>query len=289
MKVLVLGGDGMLGHRVYLHLRDSFDVRCTLRGADPESRRFFEACRGHNYFAVDVRSAERLAEVIADFRPDVVVNCVGIVKQRDDVSDRTLALEINSLLPHRLAALCGISNTRLIHISTDCVFSGIRGGYAESDTADATDIYGRTKYLGEVDAEHCITLRTSIIGRELKNRRSLVEWFLAQAGTVKGFRNAVFSGFTTSELSRVIERVIKSESSPSGLWHVSSEPIDKFSLLQMLKSAFDKEIVIHEDSDFKIDRSLESSRFRRQFSYQPPSWQDMVDELSQTKLIDAEY
>jgi len=289
MKVLVLGGDGMLGHRVYLHLRDSFDVRCTLRGADPESRKFFEACGGKNYFALDVRSGERLAEVIADFRPDVVVNCIGIVKQRDDVSDRTLALEINSLLPHRLAALCGISNTRLIHISTDCVFSGIQGGYTELDTADATDVYGRTKYLGEVDAENCITLRTSIIGRELKNRRSLVEWFLAQSGTVKGFRNAVFSGFTTNELSRVIERVIRSESLPGGIWHVSSEPIDKFSLLQMLSSAFGKDIIIQEEREFVIDRSLESSNFRRQFSYQPPSWQDMVQELSQTKLIDMEY
>lgn len=280
MKILILGGDGMLGHRLYLTLRKTHDTRCTLRGSDKRSRAFFEANPGHNYFGVELGSLNGVEEIVGEFRPDVVVNCIGIVKQRSAAKDITQSLLINSLLPHRLALLCKIASARLIHISTDCVFDGNNGNYTEADSSDAEDIYGKTKFLGEVHEPHCLTLRTSIIGLELKNKSSLVEWFLAQTGSVNGFQNAVFSGFTTNELSRVIENLIINHPTANGLWHLSAEIIDKYRLLELLKASFKKDIEIIPDKTLVIDRSLNSDRFRNEFQYSPPAWETMIEQMA---------
>jgi dTDP-4-dehydrorhamnose reductase len=167
----------------------------------------------------------------------------------------------------------------LIHLSTDCVFSGKKGNYSECDNADAEDLYGRTKLLGEVIEKHCLTLRTSMIGPELHRNNSLLEWFLAQKGTVKGFKRAIFSGFTTFELSRIIERLLVEYPTSHGLYHVSADSISKHDLLSMIKQKMNLSVHIDPDTDFTCNRSLDSSRFRRDFKYIPPSWPDMVDEL----------
>lgn len=279
MRILVLGGDGMLGHRLLRQLRPGHDVRCTLRQDAAAYAGYGLFPPESAYFGIDVRSLERLTEVFADFRPEAVVNAVGIVKQRASASDAIPSLEINSLLPHRLSVLCRGAGARLVHLSTDCVFSGAQGMYRDDQPSDARDLYGKSKYLGEVGDPGCITLRTSIIGPELSRKSGLLEWFLAQRGTIRGFRRAVFSGFTTAELSRLIERLLARDPAPSGVWQASAEPINKYDLLVGIRDRLGRDVEIVPDDDFHCDRSLDSSRFRAEFGYQPPSWDAMLDEL----------
>jgi dTDP-4-dehydrorhamnose reductase len=280
MKILILGGDGMLGHQLLKLLRERHEVKVTLR-------REFSAYSGSKLFSpqnaaagVDVRATDKLLAALSDFRADAVVNAVGIVKQRSDGLDVIPNLEINALLPHRLALICRAIGSRLIHISTDCVFSGNRGQYREDDTPDPVDIYGHSKLLGEVTQRGVITLRTSIIGRSLYGNASLIDWFLRQQGRISGYRNAIFSGFTTKEVSRVIATLLEQHSSASGLYHLSSSAISKYDLLVRLRDRLGRSTEIVPDDSVRIDRSLDSTRFRSEFAYTPPSWDRMLEELA---------
>jgi dTDP-4-dehydrorhamnose reductase len=279
VRILILGGDGMLGHQLLKTLAPRHEVRVTLR-QDPET---YASCQLFNpdnaYTGIDVRSLERLMEVLADFRPEAVINAVGIVKQRPTAKESIPSLEINSLLPHRLAVLCKAVGARLIHLSTDCIFSGKKGNYQENDPSDAEDLYGKTKFLGETQDSHCLTLRTSIIGRELSRHKSLLEWFLAQSGTVKGFTKAIYTGFTTLEMSRIIENMLVNYPQASGVYQVSSDPINKYDLLLLFREKLGHKIEIIPDDSFCCDRSLDSTRFREEFSYTPPTWEAMIEEL----------
>lgn len=270
MRILVLGADGMLGHELVHQLTPWAEVAATTR-------------RGvGRYGGVDARRPDSVVGVLADFRPDAVVNAVGLVKQLPDGQSHLAALEVNALWPHRLAALCRVAGARLVHVSTDCVFSGERGGYTEDDVADARDVYGRTKLLGEVVDGSALTLRTSIIGLERGSRRSLVEWFLAQSGQVKGYRRAIYSGVTTMELTRVVRLLLEDFPELHGLWHVASQPIDKYDLLSRLARALgraDAELV--PDDEVVIDRSLRADRLREASGYQAPSWDHMLTELTE--------
>jgi len=278
MRILILGGSGMLGHALLQTLTSGHDVRATLHHPLAHYRQWPLFHAENSFDNVDVRAPEALARTFGQFQPQAVLNCVGVVKQRHD-ADVLETIEINAAVPHRLAQLCRDAGARLIHLSTDCIFSGRRGMYSEADTADAEDLYGRTKYLGELHAPHCVTLRTSFIGRELSGRLGLLEWFLAQEGPVKGFRRAIFSGFTALELCRIIERLLTQFPAASGVYHVSSAPIDKCTLLHLLRDHFGVKIDIRGDDAVVVDRSLDSSRFRREFGYRPPAWADMVKEL----------
>jgi dTDP-4-dehydrorhamnose reductase len=235
--------------------------------------------RENAYDAVDIRSLERLVDVMADLRPQAVINAVGIVKQRPDAKESIPSLEINALLPHRLAMLCKGIGARLIHLSTDCVFSGKKGNYLESDPSDAEDLYGKTKFLGEVHESNSLTLRTSIIGRELSRHKSLLDWFLSQKGKVNGFTNAIYTGFTTLEMSRIIEKMLLEYPDAAGVYQVSSDPINKYELLLLFREKLGHDIEIIADDTFRCDRSLDSTRFRADFNYTPPSWPDMIEEL----------
>jgi dTDP-4-dehydrorhamnose reductase len=279
MRILVLGGDGMLGHQLFSHLRNSHDVKVTLRQNLNFYKGFGIFTTENSYSGVDVLSVYKMLEIMAEFQPDAVVNAIGIIKQRNSAKESIPSIEINSLFPHRLALICKTGNAKLIHLSTDCVFSGKKGNYREGDIADADDLYGRTKFLGEVSEKYCMTLRTSMIGPELHRNKSLLEWFLAQKGTVKGFKRAIFSGFTTFELSRIIERLIVEYPTSHGLYHVSADHISKYDLLSMIKQKMNLSVHIESDTDFTCDRSLDSSRFKHDFQYSPPSWADMVNEL----------
>ncbi|HUF20672.1 MAG TPA: SDR family oxidoreductase [Burkholderiales bacterium] len=281
MRILILGGDGMLGHRLLRHLQPRHDVRVTLRqglGTYAASGLFRH---GNSYPGVDVRSTDQLMDAVADFEPEAMVNCVGIVKQRDEARASLPSIQINALLPHRLALVARAARCRLVHLSTDCVFSGRKGGYTENDIADAEDLYGRSKLLGEVAEPGCITLRTSIIGPELSRKTGLLEWFMAQRGKkIPGFRRAIYSGFTTLEMSRIIEKLLVEHPQASGLYHVSSEPISKYDLLQKVNAALKLGTTIDPQDEFVCDRSLDSSRFREEFSYRPPAWDAMISELA---------
>lgn len=276
MNVLVLGVTGMLGSAVFKTLANEHEVYGTVRSHSAASF-FSDTLRPNIIAGVDVLNPDALLALLADVKPDVVVNCVGLIKQLPNAKDPLVALPLNAMFPHRLARLCGLQGSRLIHISTDCVFSGNKGMYTELDESDAKDLYGKSKYIGELhDYAHCVTLRTSIIGHELNSNASLVDWFLSQEGQVKGFSRAVFSGLPTAELARVISEYVLPNPELSGLFHVSAEPIDKCSLLNLVKDVYNKKIEITPDNRVVIDRSLDSSRFREATGFQSKNWPELI-------------
>lgn len=281
MRILILGGAGMFGHRLLHHLRPRHDVRVTVRRrlGDPSLDPLFH--EGIAFHGVHMSALDRLIEVMAEFRPEVVINCIGIVKQRPEATDTRLSLEVNALLPHRLLDLCRATGTRLVHLSTDCVFSGAKGSYTEDDPCDVSDVYGLTKYLGEVRDPPALTIRSSIIGLELEHKAGLVEWFLAQRGEVPGFTRAMYSGLTTAAMSRLVEFLLVERPDLSGLWHVASSPISKFDLLEQLSARLERQDVTLVPSDqFVCLRDLDASRFCLETGWTAPSWSDMLDELA---------
>ena len=281
MRILIFGGDGMLGHRLLRHFGSRHETRVTLRRPLADYARFGLFTRHNAFDETEARDARRVAAVVSAFRPDAVVNAVGIVKQREDAGEADLSNQVNALFPQRLATLCRARSARLVHISTDCVFSGEKGNYAETDRPDPVDLYGETKLRGEVSAPGAITLRTSMIGLELARKTGLVEWFLAQKGKkIRGYRKAIFSGFITAELARLIEKLLIRYPDAHGLYHASSDPISKFDLLASLESRLGLGVTIVPDETVTCDRSLDSAPFRRDFDYAPPSWDAMLDELA---------
>jgi dTDP-4-dehydrorhamnose reductase len=285
MKILVLGITGMLGSAVFKTFSDdpAYEVWGTLRSS-VGGRNFPEASRERLLTGVDVLDQDALVAAFAQVRPDVVINCVGLIKQLADAKDPLTALPINAMLPHRLARLCTLSGARLIQVSTDCVFSGSKGGYLESDLSDAEDLYGKSKYIGELhDLPNAITLRTSIIGHEINSNHSLVDWFLAQEGTVRGFSRAIFSGLPTTELARVMKDFVLPLPELKGLYHVAAEPIAKLDLLTLIARQYGKSIEIRPDSALVIDRSLNSERFNLVTGYKAPPWPRLIELMHATR------
>ena len=275
--VLVLGATGMLGHAALQLFCSSPDFEAWGSVRSPAAQSALPGdLRRRCIAGVDVENYDSLARLFAKVRPDLVINCIGLVKQLAEADDPLLAIPINALLPHRLAHLCQVARARLVHISTDCVFSGTKGMYTEIDTADAQDLYGRSKQLGEVDYPNAITLRTSIIGHELTTAHGLVGWFLAQGGPVKGFTRAVFSGLPTHELARVIRDYVLPRPQMHGIYHVSAGPINKCALLGLVAQIYERSNVITPDDNLVIDRSLDSTRFRQLTGYAPPAWPELV-------------
>jgi len=282
MKIVVLGATGMLGNAVVRCFAedDRFDVVAIARSSDVRHQ-FDGNIRAQFVGGLDAENPESLTSVFASHAPDIVINCVGLVKQLSGASRVLDAVPINALLPHRLAQLCGIAGARLVHVSTDCVFSGRKGGYIEADTPDATDLYGQSKLWGEVDAPQAITLRTSIIGHELRSSHSLLGWFLAQTGTIKGFRRAIFSGLPTGELAGVIRDFVLPNPELHGIYHVSADPISKLDLVRLFAAEYQREIEIVTDDELIIDRSLDSRRFRAATGYRPAPWPELVRRMRQ--------
>jgi dTDP-4-dehydrorhamnose reductase len=283
MRVLILGAAGMLGHKLYQMYQGRFDTWATVRRHYSNYARFqlFDPeriCGG-----VDVEDFDMVTRTIESIRPDVVVNCVGLVKAHEEAKDPVASININALFPHRLAVLCRAHDIRLIHISTDRVFNGRKGGYSEADPGDAYDLYGRTKLLGELDSPNTLTLRTAIIGREINSQQGLVEWFLTNrpAGSVRGFRRAIYTGFTTLAFAEIVACLIEDFPMLSGLYHVASEPISKYELLLRLRDAFNTEIHIEPYDHIHIDRSLNNHRFLEQTGLSAPSWKTMIHQLAQ--------
>jgi dTDP-4-dehydrorhamnose reductase len=275
--VFVLGASGMLGNAMLRLLADSDRYEAWGSVRSQAKREYLpQSLRERVICDVDVEHHDRLTQLFCDVKPDVVINCVGLVKQLREADDPLRAIQINSLLPHRLARLCQIAGARLVHISTDCVFAGTKGMYKEEDCADAQDLYGRSKYLGEVDYPNAVTLRTSIVGHELTGAHGLIGWFLAQSGSVSGFTKAVFSGLPTVELARVIRDHVLPRSQLHGLYHVSAAPISKYELLRLVGQLYGRHTRIIPDDELVIDRSLDSSRFRELTGYAPAAWPELL-------------
>lgn len=285
MRILILGGTGMLGHRLWLNLSQAHETWVTVRGDPSQFPDIPEFPRKYIRPGIDALIVDQVRDAIASVQPDLVINCIGLIKQMPLVNDPFYSISLNALFPHQVALICRTGGIRMIHISTDCVFSGKKGYYVESDPSDAEDFYGRTKFLGEVVYPHTITLRTSIIGRELKTRFGLIEWFLAQKNTIRGYKKAVYTGFTTDELSHIILSHVIPRTDLSGVYHVSSDPISKYDLLTLVKDSFGRNLTILPDEDFVSDRSLDSLRFRQLTGYKPPAWPVMVDELKRNSSL----
>jgi dTDP-4-dehydrorhamnose reductase len=279
MRVLIIGGNGMLGHQLCRHLPKNFEVWATFREFPPKFD-FLPAER--RIGAAAVEDYARMREILDQVRPAAVVNAVGIVKQRDEAKQAVPSIRVNALFPHQLADLCGERGIRILQISTDCVFSGARGAYTEDDNPDPVDLYGRTKLLGELNRSGCLTLRTSIIGWQLNAFSSLLSWFALQRGKrIKGYRKAIYSGVTTSVLAGLIGDIIKSHPNLEGLYHVSSAPINKFDLLVRLRDELGwGDITIEPEEIFSCDRSLNGDRFSRETGWQAPNWGSMIAGLA---------
>lgn len=285
MKVLVLGAAGMLGNAVFRVFAGDVVHQTwgTLR-SEVALRHFAANFHSRLLCGIDLLDQDAVTAVMARVRPDVVINCVGLIKHLADAKDPLTALPINAMLPHRLARLCELGGSRLIHVSTDCVFSGSKGLYRESDLSDAEDLYGKSKYIGELhDLPHAITLRTSIIGHELGSSHALVDWFLAQQGSVRGFTRAIFSGLPTVELALVMKDSVIAHPQLNGLYHIAAEPIDKFRLLNLVAAQYGKSIEIRPDDALVIDRSLDGSRFRHATGYVAPAWPELIRRMHQQR------
>ncbi|CAD6559626.1 hypothetical protein LMG27952_06924 [Paraburkholderia hiiakae] len=283
--VLVAGASGMLGYTLLRHLpaNGDFEVHGTLRGAAlPGGYPTPPGVRLHT--GIDATDPQGLFALIERLKPDVVINCIGLIKQLEQAHRPAAAIAINALFPHQLAAQCSLSGSRLIHISTDCVFAGTQGSYRESDSCDADDLYGRTKRLGEVDYDGHLTLRTSLIGHELTSRVSLVDWFLSQTGMVRGFTSAIFSGLPTVEVARVLKMFILPRRDLQGLFHLSVNAIDKDRLLRLVAEAYGHDVPIMQTDTPKIDRSLDSTRLRDISGYRPPVWETLVADMHEDYL-----
>jgi len=283
MRILVLGGEGMLGHKMFQTLSERYpDTFCSIRGKldDAFYRDISLFTAGAAIPETDIMDWPAVSGQLRESRPDYVVNCIGIVKQRAAAHEAIPSITINSLLPHQLAHLLEEWGGRLIHFSTDCVFDGHTGSYTETSPSNAEDLYGRSKYLGEVAYPNALTLRTSIIGRELAEFKSLLEWFLRNGGgKVKGYRRVIYAGVTTNYMAQLVANLITDHPTLAGLYQVTSPPIDKYDLLCRLKEAYKLDLEIEPDDDMVSDRSMIGDKFLAATGYSLPEWSGLIDQL----------
>jgi dTDP-4-dehydrorhamnose reductase len=279
-KVLVLGATGMLGHVVARTLiRSGYkNIIATVR-SEEHLNQLPNDIRPFAVSGVDAVKMDSIEQVLSTSRPVAIVNCIGVIKQRCNSIENDALVSINGVFPHHLSRLSSRIGAKLVHISTDCVFSGKTGNYIETDLCDARDIYGKAKYLGEIVSEGHVTIRTSMIGHELSGKLSLLEWFLSQQGTVPGYTRAVFSGLTTNEIARVLVRHVIFNRNLCGLYHLSGKPIAKYDLLRLVANQYRKSIDITPDKSLIIDRSLNSKLFRESVGYNPPGWETLIEEM----------
>lgn len=279
-RILVLGAAGMLGNAVLRVFERSTGFKVVGSVRSEASRALLpESLKAHVVCGVDPTHPVELNKFLSEVKPAIVINCIGVVKQLASADDPLVAIPVNALLPHQLARACAAVGARLVHLSTDCVFSGRRGMYKETDDPDARDLYGLSKLLGEADYPNAITLRTSIIGHELNSAHGLLGWFLAQQGAVRGFSRAVFSGLPTVEVARVIRDHVIPHPELHGVYHLGAEPISKFDLLRIMARAYQRNTLVESDDRLVIDRSLDSTRFRQATSYSPATWPELVDAM----------
>ncbi|BFU42436.1 dTDP-4-dehydrorhamnose reductase family protein [Krasilnikovia sp. MM14-A1004] len=279
-KVLILGVTGMLGHVLLRELgdREDLDVRGVARHADSLENQIPDALARRVITGVDATNFKSVRRVIWRTQPDIVVNCIGVIKQDPRVGDSVTTVAVNSLFPHLLARECAERGVRLVHVSTDCVFSGVQGDYSEDSVPDPVDFYGRSKLLGEVPAP-ALVLRTSIIGHELRGNRSLIDWFLKASGTVRGFTRAIYTGVTTFEFARLLADVVIPDERLTGLLHVASDKISKYDLLGLVAKEYDWQGSIVPSEDVVCDRSMRADRFFELTGYRAPDWPTMIREM----------
>ena len=277
IKILVIGITGMLGNTLLRSL--SKNKKFSVLGSSRRDK--LKTHQKVNYIHLKNLNVENeeFFKTVKAHQPDVIINCIGVIKQLKDADEPLKVLPINSIFPHKLHYFCNQEDIRLIHISTDCVFSGKKGNYLETDISDAQDLYGKSKYIGELHGKNSLTIRTSIIGHEIDSKESLLEWFLSQEDSINGYTDAFFSGLTTLELSNVIENIILHHKDLSGLYHVSSKPISKYDLLNLIKKVYQKKIKIVPSDQVKVNRSLNSEKFLKATNIEVSDWESMIESM----------
>ena len=279
-KLLIIGVGGMLGNALFRYFDERTNTRTFgLLRNKKKILNFFNKFNSEKIIEKDFLDLDNLNQILSDLSPNIIFNCIGIVKQNPLSNDPLSSIRVNSIFPHLLNKLSLKFNFRLIHFSTDCVFSGLQGNYLETDFADANDIYGRSKFLGEISNNGNITIRTSFIGKELGTNRALLNWFLSQKGKIKGYKNAIYSGLTTLEVARVLDKYVIPNPDLKGLYHLSADNINKYSLLSLLNEVYKKDLFIEEDLNIRIDRSLNSNKFRKETGYKPLKWEKAIQEM----------
>jgi dTDP-4-dehydrorhamnose reductase len=283
-KIAVLGVTGMLGHKMLQILEGAFpsQVYGVLRGSKDRLSSYGFVAPDRLIDQVNVESTQALLKVLNEIRPQFVINCIGITLRKAEHDSTQKNFAINGVLPQILSFWCQQHQAKFIHFSTDCVFNGARGNYTEHDLPDAEDVYGRSKYLGETPYHpSALTLRLSIVGRELFGKTELLEWFLAQKNKkISGFSEVYYSGVTTSVAAREVVKIIQKFPDLAGLYHVSSEKISKYDLLMMANQIFKANVEIQKDPSKKSDKSLNCDRYIRETRFIKPSWPEMLKELA---------
>ena len=278
-KVFIVGITGMLGSTLLKTLVNNSQLKIYGSSRNSNQINAHKALNYEHIGGLDILDENKIFNQLSSVKPDTIINCAGVIKQIKSAQNPLDIIPINSLFPHKLEKFCNLKKISLIHISTDCVFSGRKGNYTEIDISDAEDLYGKSKYIGEVYGKNSLTLRTSIIGHENGTTNSLLEWFLSQNNIIEGYTNAIFSGLTTLELSSIIEKIIINFGDLSGLYQVSSKPISKFDLLTLVKDIYQKDIEIIPSSKIKINRSLNSKKFQNKTGISVPEWTTMIKSM----------
>ena len=288
MKLLILGSNGLLGNTLtkYFFEKNNYETYGFLR--DPTKLKFFKRKHISRLIIIqDVLDINDLRRKIKELMPDVIINCIGQTNKitGENLNNIEKYINLNSLFPFRLKEICDEIKSRLVHFSSDCVFSGEKGFYSEKDNPDPTDIYGKSKLLGELDNENIITIRKSVIGHELDSKKGLLEWFLNQEGSVEGYNEAIFSGLTVLELARIIDMYILPNRHINGIIHLSAEPISKYDLLEIIAKQYNKLIKIEPNKEVKIDRSLNSEYFKKLTGYKSESWPLLINAMKEFNLL----
>ncbi|QWD23677.1 SDR family oxidoreductase [Polynucleobacter paneuropaeus] len=276
MNILVLGTSGLIGSGLFRSLSEFSQLNVFGLSRSHCYKFFDDQLHSHIYSGFEINDFKSLNLATNFFKPQVIINCIGITKHIKEASNPSISIPINSLWPHQLEEFCENTKIRLIHISTDCVFSGSKGNYTEYDYPDAKDLYGKTKVLGELSGASSLTIRTSTIGHELRGHNGLLDWFLAQENSCFGYSRAVFSGLPTIYLGKILGEYVLPNDSLKGTYHISSHPIDKFTLLKLIAKEYKKSIKIVEDDSVIIDRSLDCGRFSNEVGFKAISWPNMI-------------
>jgi len=267
----------MLGYSLFKNFskKDHLEVYGTIRNKEVFKAKF-SSNEFDKLFELDVfEDTNKTSKTIKNINPDFVINCIGAISQKE--SRKKELIFLNSLLPHIIQDICEDNSSKLIHFSTDCVFNGEKGNYEEVDLSDAFDLYGKSKYLGEILSTNHLTIRTSIIGHELNNDVSLIDWFLSQDKTVKGYKNAIFSGFPCVYLAEILNEYIFDNKSLNGLMHIAAKPISKYDLLKKIAKVYKKKIKIEQYDNYYSNKSLNSSKFDSLVGFRPPEWDYLIN------------
>ena len=288
MKILILGGNGMIGHKMYQTISKIHkDTWVTLRKS-LTSYSYSEIYNPEKVIDnIDLINFQTISNQLNKINPDIVVNACGITIRRGIETLKSNSIILNSALPHFLNEWVTSNNKRLIHFSTDCVFTGAKGDYIDNDNKDAYDLYGSTKSMGEViDSKFAITLRGSMIGSELENKTELFEWFLKQKSkTIKGFNKVIYSGITTTKMAEIVLKLIDQFPNLSGVYNISSKPISKFELLKLWNNLFDINANIEIDNSYTSNKNLISDNFYRTISMEQPDWVELSSQLNIDNML----